>query len=237
MGVEPKYRIVVKRAAQETWRIVIAHSWGALAYKVLAVAALIFTAWCFTQITPAQDDFVLTDQITVALVAMGAAGLLVFAVFLAQLLFIAPFQLFQAEWARAEAAEARCGELVGDGPIRDRTDAYSAVAYMIFGDWEHSVSELAAMDQIILVHKKLKLMAQDASDGHLAIWVRWERYGGSHVNPGSDYWGQHTLDWGDQGEGGPTMMAKNNPGISRLTNSFDPQVRKSDIERLYGPKR
>lgn len=235
MGETPKYWAVVLRAAQETGRVVIAHSWRDLAWKVFAAAALLATAYVFTQITPAQDDFVFTDQITLLILIVSEAVFLTFGVFLIQLLFVAPFQLWGAEWKRAEAAETRCAVLSGGGPVRDRTNTFRAAAFMIFGEWDRSLEELTEMDHVMFVASKLKEMVQDASDGHLEICVKWQRHSGSHVNPGKEYWGNHHLDWGVASEG--SLMAKANSGAHRLTEAFEPLVRESDIERLYGPRK
>lgn len=230
---KPKYRFVFRRAVRETVRIVLARSWSELVWNLLATAAVVAMAFAFIQITPADDVQLFTDKVATLLIAVAAAAVLVFGVFLAQLLFIAPFQLWKAEWARAEDAERRCGELSGGGPIRDRTGVLEAAAYMIFGDWNHSVDELTdPVEQITTVADKMKLLVQDASDGRLDIWVKRQRHGGIHVNPGQEYWGDHHIDYGSLD--GRTLMAKANAHVSQLTETFDPVVRKSDIERLYG---
>lgn len=227
----PTYGRVVSRAARETWRIVIAHSWGALAYKVLAVSALIFAAWSFTQITPANDDFVLTDQITVAIVALGAAVVLVLTVFLVQLLFVAPFQLYRAEWGRAEAAEARCGQLAGGGPIDDRTSILNAALFIVFGEWNHSTSDLTPEDALRFVSGNITRIIQGAIDGQLAIWVRKARHDRNVIKLESAYWHTASIDPKDV-LGGEAATYVPIGGQSY----YDPQVRKSDIEWLYGPK-
>ena len=120
-----------------------------------------------------------------------------------------------------------------DGPIRDRVGVMSAVGYMIFQDWNHSLDELTDIDRISLTSGNLKQMVQDAIDGNLDIWVKRERHGGNHINPGPTYWESHHLDWVSQFDDKP--RAASNSG-NRRTESFDPLVRKSEIEKLYGPK-
>ena len=122
---------------------------------------------------------------------------------------------------------------VADGPIRDRIGALSAAAYMIFGEWDRSVEDLTAIDQINFTVGSLKQMVQDAIDGHLTIWVKKQRHGGNHIDPGKQYWEEHHLDYTPAPYG--TMSAIPNSG-GRFGQTFDPLVRKSDIERLYGPK-
>lgn len=116
-------------------------------------------------------------------------------------------------------------------PIRDRTGVLNAALYMVFHDWDHSLNDLTPEDQIMLLSGNLKAMVQDAIDGNLTIWVRKQRHGGNHVNPGSSYWEDHHLDW--VREHG-ALSAWPNSG-SGITQCFEPLVRKSDIERLYGP--
>jgi hypothetical protein len=121
---------------------------------------------------------------------------------------------------------------VDSGPIRDRTGVIEAALYMFFHDWAHTLSDLTATDQITMLSGNCLQMVQDAVDENLIIWVRRDRHHGSHIDPGSAYWQNQSIDWCEALRGEPKTNAVHG---SKLEEAYDPLVRKSDIERLYGP--
>ena len=100
-------RVVADRAARQAWRTVIAHSWQALATKLASTGLLLLLAFAYVQrTTSVTDDQLFSDQATIVALAAAAAAILVFGVFLVQLLFVAPYQLWREEKDRADQAEA-----------------------------------------------------------------------------------------------------------------------------------
>jgi hypothetical protein len=82
---------------------VIANSWSAWFTKVLSTTLLLLLAYAFVHRTVADDQALFADQATMIGLAFASATIMVFIVFLAQLLFIVPHQLWKEEKDRADA--------------------------------------------------------------------------------------------------------------------------------------
>jgi hypothetical protein len=223
--VVPRYRAILWRAARETVRIVIAHSWKDLLWKgvvgTVALAALVTFVW----ITPADDDAFLTDKIAFAVVAAATVAALIVLVFLAQLLFVAPFQLWRMEWGRADAAERRCEDLTGAGPVRDRTPLINACLFLLFGEWGRDVGELTDDKQVAALVDCLQELRQAAYENALTIWGKPERHAAIYLRIGADVWRMHRVEWFSFIEG----EAHSEGGFPPW---YDLQVSKSEVEGL-----
>lgn len=132
-------------------------------------------------------------------------------------------QKFSDEWDKLSEAER--------GLIRDRVSILEASLFMFFREWGHHLNELGAVDQLNLLSSRCKKMSQDAVDGTLDVWIRRERHGGVHIKAEPEYWADHYIDWESVLNGEPRVRANQR---GRLTETFEPMVRRSDVERLYG---
>lgn len=131
----PKYRTVVWRAMCQSGRLVIASSWRAWGVKIASTGGLLIALYLYTVWSEARDEALFGDAVTVFVLAMVVATALVMAVFFAQLLFVAPFQLWKREWERAETAEAALiPPAKPPRPLRDAT-LNEGLIYACFGQW------------------------------------------------------------------------------------------------------
>lgn len=100
-------RVVSGRAVRQAWCTVIAHSWSAWVTKLASTSLLLLLAYAYVHSTKdVADDRLFSDHATVVGLAVASATILVFGVFLAQLLFVAPYQLWKEEKERADALDS-----------------------------------------------------------------------------------------------------------------------------------
>jgi len=142
---------------------------------------------------------------------------------------VTPFDMIREARSRADLAEARLNDLTSGGPVRDLVSVVDGALYMRFHDWGYSLGDLSAEQQITIPLQGFGVMEHDAVHGQLIIYTKRERHGRKHLNPGAEYWENHHIDWTRD-----ELAARPTAGGS-LTVTWDPMVRKCDIERLYGP--
>jgi len=226
----PTYGLVVRHAASRAWGVIFPHNAKQAATNGLVLVLALTASWLVVQYRWLDDpQFFISALATVAITT--AAIFVTFTIlFFAELLFLAPLDLIRREHSRANLAEQRCADLTGGGPIRDRTDVLSAAVYMAFKDWDHSVDDLSAEDCILLIGSHLNQIIQDAIDDQLTIWGKRERHGGNYVNLEPNFWHTTVIDLDSVLRGEPQTRSS----LGRLHNVWNPLVRKSDIERLYG---
>lgn len=101
----PYFRTLITRAARQAWCAVIARTWPDLAKKiVIALMVIAVLYWGIERIDPrndAYDDQVVIVQAVLLATIVAASGL-----FIINLVFVAPYQLWREEKERADAAEA-----------------------------------------------------------------------------------------------------------------------------------
>jgi len=116
------------------------------------------------------------------------------------------------------------------GPIRDRTSVTSAALYMVFKDWHHTLADLTPDDRLRLLSGNFARIVQEAIDDQLTIWVRQFRHSENYIKMEPDYWHTSGIHVEDALRGEPQTWST----LGALNAYYDPLVRKSDIERLFG---
>lgn len=231
---KPSYRDVCVRALRETGRIVIARSWKAFAINIIAAVIAIVAAFVFIKVTPADDLFVVTDKVTALLIAFASVVILAVGVFLAQLLFVAPFQLWRAEWERAEGLRTSLASLSGPGPVRDRVGLLRGLLFAVFHDWNQDLDRITADDQATFLAGELQEFVQAAHEGALVIWGRRQRHAGVHESIDAAVWTEQYVHW--------FSLLRDEAHTEHRSHGHMPQfplyhnllVSRSEVERLFG---
>jgi hypothetical protein len=97
-------RDVFSRAVRQAWCTVIADSWKDLGVKLFL--GLVFLVVLYQGTRWGIEEAAFSDELKGILAGLEAAAVGVTLLFLVNLLFVAPYQLWREERARAEAAEA-----------------------------------------------------------------------------------------------------------------------------------
>jgi len=195
MENRPRYRVVAKRAAHRAWCAVIAHSWQALGVKLASVLLILVLAFGYTYLTTADDGELFSDELTLALLALAGAFILVFGVFLAQLLFVAPFQLWREQWDRADFAETALaklqGQIAAEGPATDWLQLPKALRFAEFGSEDGG--DCDSSETIVRLNRAADKFQQLHHDGHLRIRGNPDRHVHVYTDLPRDIWAEQQI--------------------------------------------